>query len=188
MAHRIRESWQKGHALFEGPVEADETYIGGKAKNKRKSQRRKIGGGTAGKAAVVGVKDRATNQVSASAIATTEWHVLRRYVRDRVQGGAKIYTDDHMAYRGLRNHEAVKHSVGEYVRDQTHTNGMESFWSTLKRGYHGTYHQMSPKHLDRYVCEFTGRHNARPLDTIDQMRGIAQGMVGKRLQYKELIE
>ena len=81
-------------------------------------------------------------------------------------------------------HEAVCHSVGEYVRDQAHVNGMESFWSMLKRGYYGTYHHMSAKHLDRYVGEFSGRHNDRNADTIDQMARMAQGMVGKRLSYR----
>ena len=80
--------------------------------------------------------------------------MLRRYVQDCIEDGAKVYTDEHMAYRGLHNHEAVKHGVGEYVRDQAHTNGIESFWSLLKRGYYGTYHRMSVEHLDRDVGEF----------------------------------
>ena len=76
---------------------------------------------------------------------------------------------------------------GEYVRDDVHTNGIESFWSLFKRGYHGTFHHLSEKHLDRYVREFTGRNNIRDLDTIDQMSALARGFVGKRLTYKELI-
>ena len=84
-------------------------------------------------------------------------------------------------------HEAVNHSVGEYVRGMAHTNGIESFWAMLKRGYQGTYHHMSSKHLDRYVTEFEGRHNVRHADTIDQMTGIAAGMVGKRLRYHDLV-
>ena len=83
-------------------------------------------------------------------------------------------------------HEAVNHGVGEYVRRQAHVNGMESFWSLLKRGHQGIYHKMSPKHLDRYVQEFAGRHNAREADTIDQMTGIVAGMAGKRLRYSDL--
>ena len=85
------------------------------------------------------------------------------------------------------DHEAVNHSISEYVRDQAHTNGIESFWAMLKRGYHGTYHHMSTKHLGRYVGEFSGRHNNRPADTIDQMQATTQGMVGKRLRYQDLV-
>ena len=188
LAQRIRKGYESGRIeKMAGPVEADETYIGGKNKNRHKSQRHQGVSGPAGKAAVVGVKDRATNTVSASAITSTEWHVLRRYVSDRVEVGAKVYTDDHMAYRGLRNHETVKHSVGEYVDGHAHTNGIESFWSMFKRGYYGTYHRLSPKHLDRYVTEFVGRGNMRGLDTIDQMGALAQGMIGKRLRYQDLV-
>ena len=81
----------------------------------------------------------------------------------------------------------INHSVGEYVREKAHTNGIESFWAMLKRGYDGTYHKMSEKHLGRYVTEFAGRHNVRELDTIEQMKAVAKGMVGKKLLYKELI-
>ena len=99
-----------------------------------------------------------------------------------------VYTDEARAYQGLpREHVALKHSVGEYVRKQAHTNGMESFRSMLKRGFTGTYHQMSPKHLHRYVNEFQGRHNNRPLDTENQMKKMVEGAVGKQLRYKDLI-
>ena len=110
------------------------------------------------------------------------------FVEERTGSETQVYTDDHAGYRGIpRQHEAVRHGVGEYVRGQAHTNGMESFWSMLKRGYVGVYHHMSPKHLNRYVQEFEGRHNRRPLDTADQMAAMAQGMDGKRLQYQDLI-
>ena len=85
------------------------------------------------------------------------------------------------------DHKSVKHSVGEYVNEKAHTNGIESFWAMLKRGYVGTYHQFSEKHLDRYVTEFQGRHNHRPLDTITQMTKIVLAMDGKQLRYKDLI-
>ena len=87
----------------------------------------------------------------------------------------------------LPNHETVKHSVGEYVRGKAHTNGVESFWSLLKRSYVGTFHKLSPKHLDRYVLEFAGCHNLRGLDTLDQMRRVVRGFAGKRLSYLQLI-
>ena len=108
-------------------------------------------------------------------------------MRSRVAQEADVYTDDAAAYRGLPNHETVAHSIGEYVNGQAHTNGIESFWSMLKRGYYGTYHRMSEKHLDRYVAEFSGRYNIRDLDTIAQMSAISQGMVGKRLRYADLV-
>lgn len=91
-------------------------------------------------------------------------------------------------YTGLpHRHEAVKHSVSQYVKDQAHTNGIESFWALLKRGYHGTYHHMSEKHLDRSVGEFSGRFNQRELDTINQMEAIVQGFSKKHLEYQDLI-
>ncbi len=99
---------------------------------------------------------------------------------------AAVYTDDHPSYRGLPNHQAVKHSVGEYVNGMIHTNGVESFWSMVKRGYVGTFHHYSPKHLHRYINEFSGRHNIRPEDTTAQMTAVARGLVGKRLRYREL--
>ena len=105
----------------------------------------------------------------------------------RAAESATVYTDEARAYQGLPNHEAVKHSVGEYVREQAHTNGIESFWAMLKRGYQGTYHKMSPKHLGRYVREFEGRHNVRESDTIDQMAFVARGIVGRQLPYAELV-
>ncbi len=113
---------------------------------------------------------------------------LQSFVVDTAKLGAIIYTDDHRAYAGLPfPHKTVKHSVSEYVNGMAHTNGIESFWAMLKRGYHGTYHRMSVKHLGRYVVEFEGRHNRRPLDTEAQMTALAQGSVGKRLKYQDLI-
>ena len=125
--------------------------------------------------------------MSASVVTDTDGPTLRKFVSDRVSSDATVYTDEHAAYRGLLNHAAVKHSVGEFVKDQVHTNGIESFWSLFKRGYYGTYHKMSPAHLDRYVREFTGRHNHREDDTLDQMAAVVRGMDGKRLPYRDLI-
>ncbi|MDE0058436.1 MAG: IS1595 family transposase [Defluviicoccus sp.] len=191
LAHRIRKSLEEPEAPFSGPVEVDETYIGGKRKNMSNAKRRAlrdIGRGTAGKATVIGAKDRATNSVAAQQIASTNKATLQGFVGTHTAPGATVYTDEHGSYEGMPfEHEAVKHSAREYVRGQAHTNGMESFWAMLKRGYNGTFHHFSEKHTGRYVTEFAGRHNMRNLDTIDQMEWIVEGMIGQRLRYPDLI-
>ena len=188
MAHRIRETMAVTSGKFAGPVEVDETYIGGKERNKHESKKLKAGRGTVGKTAVVGMKDRETGQITSQVVQRTDKATLQEFVTENTEEDTQVYTDEAAAYRGIpRPHEAVKHSVSEYVRGMAHTNGMESHWASLKRGYDGVYHQMSTKHLDRYVTEFEGRHNRRPLDTADQMGIMAQSAVGKQLKYAELI-
>ena len=134
------------------------------------------------------MKDRETGQVATAPVESTDAPTLQGFVEDRTEATAQVYTDDARAYHGLnRPHEAVKHSAREYVHGMAHTNGIESHWAMLKRGYVGVYHQMSVKHLPRYVAEFEGRHNSRPFDTAEQMRIMAQGADGKRMTYAELI-
>ena len=188
LSHRIRECWDEGQKRYSGPVEVDETYVGGKERNKHASLKLRAGRGGVGKSIIVGAKDRDTNRVCASMIGNTDKQSLQGFVINHARPGATVYTDEHSGYKGMPfHHEAVKHGVGEYVRDQAHTNGIESFWALLKRGYHGTYHQMSKKHLHRYVNEFAGRFNTRKQDTADQMAGSVRRMERKRLRYQDLI-
>ena len=189
LAHRIREAWADDvDGQLARPAEVDEAFVGGREANKHEWHREQ--NGPAEKVAVVGLKDRATGTVRAKVVGQTHGPVLRGFVREHAAPGAAVYSDGHPAYGpldGEYDHRAVQHSAGTYVIEQTHTNGIESFWSMVRRGEHGTYHHWSPRHLQRYVDEFAGRHNARPLDTIDQMRAIARGLVGKLLRFRELI-
>ena len=189
LAHRLREMWQdRDGGPFAGPVEADETFIGGKAKNMHRAQRKRLTGrGGSDKTAVAGVRDRATKRVRATVVERVDGPTLKGFVAQHAAEGAIVYTDEATAYAGLANRQAVAHGVGEYVNGQAHVNGMESFWSMLKRGYIGTYHRMSPEHLGRYVGEFEGRHNNRDRNTADQMSAMVQGAEGKLLRYADLI-
>ena len=191
MLHRLRLAFEAETGPFSGPVEADESYFGGKRKNKSNAERKAATGrGAVDMEAVVGVKDRATNKVAARRVPATDIPHVAGFVAEKTKLGATVYTDDAKVYGALDpwfDWESVNHSASEFVRGAAHTNGMESLWSMLKRGQHGIYHKFSPKHLDRYVTEFAGRHNAREADTIDQMAGVVAGMAGKRLTYAALI-
>jgi hypothetical protein len=190
LAHRIRECWDDlSGDPFAGPVEVDETYVGGRAKNMHAKVRRERITGRDGvdKTTVVAAKDRATNRIAATVVGDTGKATLQGFVAGHSADGAMIYTDEHRSYEGLPRHRTVRHSVAGYVRDQAHVNGVESFWAGLKRGYHGTFHHVSPRHPDRYVREFAGRHSRRGLDTEAPMAVSARGMIGKRLRYAELV-
>ena len=187
-AHRIRKVLDQGLPLFSGPVEVDETYLGGRRRNMSASKRKMATGrGPSGKVAVAGIRDRATNKVKAKVVPNTMSETLGGFVIGNVIPGTRIYTDDATAYTHLPNHASVKHSESEYVRGSVHTNGIESFWATLKRAHKGTFHRLSAKHLHRYVDEFVGRHNMRELDTLDQMALLAEKMTGSQLRYKDLV-
>ena len=190
MLHRIREAFADFSPMFGGPVEVDETYVGGMRRNMSNAKRRELAGtgrGPVGKSVVVGAKDRATNQVTARVVETPDKQTLQGFVDQVSEDTATVYTDGSSAYKGRENHDFVLHTIGEYVRGMVHTNGVESFWSMLKRAHKGVYHKLSAKHLHRYVAEFAGRHNIRELDTLEQMQHVVTGMSGRRLMYRDLI-
>lgn len=195
LAHRIRKTWERELPKMVGTVEVDETLLGGKEGNKHVKKKlprdEQVWDGRRphGKVVVVGAKQRGSGRVRVSVVHGTDRKTLRGFIRDSVESGSDLYTDENAAYRGIPDyhHESVKHSAGQYVNGMASTNGIESFWAMLKRGYIGVYHKMSLKHVHRYVAEFEGRHNARPMDTMDQLALMTHAITGKRLRYKDLV-
>lgn len=184
--HRIREAFRSDTVPFSGPIEVDETYIGGKERNRHARKKKRLGRGAVGKLTVIGARDRDTNSLRATMVPNQSGKTLRAFVVSQKWPRAKVFTDGHGGYNGLPNHEIVDHKAGQYVNGDVHTNGIESFWAILKRGYHGTYHRMSNKHLRRYVNEFAARHNIRGLAVIEQMQYVVRNMEGWELDYVTL--
>ena len=193
MLHRIRKAMQRGS--FEkfgqtGPVEADETMIGGLARNMHKDKRAEkiTGTGGAGTELVMGLLDRETGKVRVKHVANRKRGTLQEEVRANVASGAELFTDELSSYTGLDKdyvHKFVNHAE-EYVRGNVHTNGIENFWSLLKRGLKGTYVSVEPFHLFRYLDEQAFRYNERKGNDGDRFVEAASTAFGRRLTYKEL--
>jgi transposase-like protein len=191
MLHRLRLAMQNGSfEKLSGDVECDETFIGGKAKNMHKAKREKKikGRGSVGKTAVMGLLERKGN-VRAKVIESTDRETLHAGVKENVETGANLFTDEWRSYQGLEDayvREVINHSV-EYVRGNVHTNGIENFWSLLKRTIGGTYVSVEPYHLAKYVNEQVFRFNERKGNDKDRFLIVLNSVSGKRLTYSELI-
>ncbi len=192
MLHRIRLAMQDDSfgSKLGGEVEADETFIGGKARNMHLSvkARRITGTGTKDKTAVMGILERGGN-VRTIVVSNRKKAVLQAEVKKHVEAGAALYTDALLSYEGLATdyaHKVVDHAV-EYVNGRIHTNGLENFWSLLKRGINGTYVSVEPFHLFRYLDEQTFRYNNRKdMNDAGRFNRVISQIVGKRLTFAEL--
>jgi len=195
MCHRIRESMRETKPTEplggEGrTVEMDEAYIGGLEKNKHRNKRKHAGGGGKGKEAVFSLVERG-GSVRSHHVPTVNAKTLGPILREQMKQGTALMSDESVTAMSLGqefgNHQAVNHSIGEYVRGDAHTNTVEGYFSILKRGIIGTYHHVSPQHLKRYLAEFDFRYNERQSLGVSDARRMAkslQGIVGKRLTYR----
>jgi len=196
MLHRIRLAMQtKTFQKFDGDVEVDETFIGGKARNMHKSKRQAIikGRGTVAKTTVLGLMqrgdDNANSVVQAEIVPNTKRNTLSPAVRSHVVPGSTVYTDALSSYTGLDVdyiHQVIDHAEA-YVHGKVHTNGIEDFWSLLKRAIKGTYVSVEPFHLFRYLDEETFRFNNRKDNDAGRFHDAVKGVAGKRLTYRKLV-
>jgi transposase-like protein len=192
MLHRIRLAMQTGtFQKMSGITEVDDTFIGGLAKNMHQKVRRQKIHGTGGidKMIVQGARNRDTGTVTAAVIDGTDTATIQEHIYEWIGTGSALFTDEHKSYGGLEQDFALKqvnHAKGEYVSGDVHTNGIENYWSLLKRSIKGTQIHVSPDHLVRYVAERTFAYNHRDADDLGRMRAAVAGTSGRRLTWAQL--
>lgn len=191
--HRVRAAMKQNKGQLFGTMEADETYMGGLSKNMHAKKRREKITGTGGtnKTPVFGIKERG-GEVRARVIETADSATLHPILKENIAEGSTLYTDEQRAYSGLKDsfeRGVVRHGLKEFAKGDCHTNGIESFWAILKRGYKGIYHHMSRKHLQRYVNEYAFRFNRRALKMQQIFSDVVEGITeNSPLRYKTLIQ
>lgn len=194
MLQRLREACGSDDDLdkLRGEVEIDECFVGGKEANKHDWKKQRLGRGPVGKTAVLGMRERG-GRTRAKVIEERTLDSIHGEIHGNIEVGSQLYTDDHLVFNGLDGlfykHDTVTHTAGEYARGPVSTNSIESVWAVLKRGLHGVYHHASPKHLGRYVDEFTFRLNAGNVarHTLERLDSFVDRVTGKRITYKQLI-
>jgi transposase-like protein len=193
MLQRLREACSAPDNIdkLRGVIEIDEAFFGGKERNKHESKKLHAGRGPVGKTAVLGMRERG-GRTRAKVVEIRSIQAIQGEIFEGVEVGSQLYTDDHAVFSDLDglfyNHETVNHAAGEYARGAANTNSIESVWAVLKRGVHGVYHHVSPKHLARYVDEFAFRLNEGNVarHTLQRLDSFVDAVVGKRITYAEV--